>query len=62
MIAGQTTDKSLTEFLQPLVKDKTLLLAESIPPLTAEMRACISLVTHRLPIKEADAQTLIDAL
>jgi hypothetical protein len=61
-VTGQTADKSMTEFLQPLAKDKNITLAESIGPLTAEMRACISLVTQKLAVKEDTVQAIIDAL
>lgn len=52
----------MTEFLQPLMKDKSLILAESIPALTADMRACLSLVMHRPRVDEGGVPAIVDAL
>lgn len=59
---GQTEDKSLTEFLQPVMTARKVTFAKETVEFTPDIRACVSAVLGRGPMADADLHTHIAAL
>lgn len=59
---GQTENKYLTEYLQPIVNDQQVQLSADSIAFTAATRKCLSLITGRNTVGEAAMQAIMETL
>lgn len=59
---GQTEDKSLTEFVQPILTAKKVAFCQKALEFTSSIRASISAVAGRPPVDEAQMPSIMDSL